>query len=50
MPGDNGMRTDDVGTNPDVHQAALEFQDSLPSGIVIGHRIPVTEIGDIRFP
>ena len=44
------MRTDDFGTDPDVHLAVVKFQDSLSPRVAVGHRVAVAEIGDVRFP
>ncbi len=49
MPGNEGMRADDLSADPDDHLVALDFQNSLSPGVSVGHRVAVAKIGDIRF-
>jgi len=49
MPGNDGMRADGLGADPDGHLIALDLQNRLSPGVAVGHRIPVAEIGDVRF-
>jgi hypothetical protein len=48
VPGDDGMRTDDLSADPDVHLAVVEFQDSISPGVAVGHRIPVAPVRHVR--
>lgn len=49
MPGNDGMRADDLSADPDGHLIALDLQNRLSPGESVGHRIPVAKIGDVRF-
>lgn len=44
MAGNDHMRTDDLGADPDGHLVVLQFQNRFPPGIPIRDRIPVAPV------
>ena len=49
MSGDDGMRTDDLDTDPDGHLSIVKLQNGISPGIPVGHRVAVAKIRYKRF-